>query len=247
MTEREDDGTIRVRQPTIFLDLSIAPKGTSVPDDENLPRREQAETVLYEQALQPLLAEEHQLRDKEIRTISEHMEISLNAIIDRVQVQFAEILDQKESGSEQPGLEGRIRMLEDRLDELNNRLESRRLELAKEGECSVSNVQHLGSAWILPHPERETPTGKRMVSDPEIEKIAVEAVMRVLPSGFDTVPIKFWRFNHFRFLSRVVSDCAAWFAALRCIWLVSEMIIMMIKFKLHFPIRKQLRNNATIR
>ena len=176
VTEREDDGTIRVRQPTIFLDLSIAPKGTSVPDDENLPRREQAETVLYEQALQPLLAEEHQLRDKEIRTISEHMEISLNAIIDRVQVQFAEILDQKESGSEQPGLEGRIRMLEDRLDELNNRLESRRLELAKEGECSVSNVQHLGSAWILPHPERETPTGKRMVSDPEIEKIAVEAV-----------------------------------------------------------------------
>ena len=67
-------------------------------------------------------------------------------------------------------------MLEDRLDELNNRLESRRLELAKEGECSVSNVQHLGSAWMLPHPERETPTGKRMVSDPEIEKIAVEAV-----------------------------------------------------------------------
>ena len=37
-------------------------------------------------------------------------------------------------------------------------------------------MQHIGSAWVLPHPERQTLAGRQMVSDPEIEKIAVEAV-----------------------------------------------------------------------
>ena len=147
-----------------------------MPDDEGYPERERAETVLYERALQPLLAEEGALRAKETRTISEYMEISLNAIIDRVQVQFAELVEQKVSGSEVAGLDGRIRILEDRLDELNNRLETRRADLGKERECTVSNVRHLGAAWVIPHPERETPTGKNMASDPEIEKIAVQAV-----------------------------------------------------------------------
>jgi hypothetical protein len=102
--------------------------------------------------------------------------VSLNTIIDRVQLQFAELMDQKESGSQEAGLDGRIRMLEDRLDELNTRLEQRRAELEKEQRCTISNIQHLGSAWVLPHPERQTPTGRKMVSDPEIERIAVEAV-----------------------------------------------------------------------
>jgi hypothetical protein len=67
-------------------------------------------------------------------------------------------------------------MLEDRLDELNNRLEQRKADLLKEQQCTVSNIQHIGSAWVLPHPERETSVGKKMVSDPEIEKIAVKTV-----------------------------------------------------------------------
>ena len=45
------------------------------------------------------------------------MEISLNAIIDRVQLQFAELYAQKEAGSEESGLDGRIRMLEDKLED----------------------------------------------------------------------------------------------------------------------------------
>jgi hypothetical protein len=117
-------------------------------------------------------------RAKGVRTIAEHMDISLNAIIDRVQLQFAGLMEQKASGSQEQGLDGRLRMLEDRLDELNSRLETRREELKKEQQCAISNVQHLGVAWVLPHPERDTPTGKMMVSDPEIEAIAVEAVTK---------------------------------------------------------------------
>ncbi|TVL98631.1 MAG: helicase [Candidatus Brocadia sp. WS118] len=171
------EGTVTVRQPTIFLDLSLAPKGSETPDGNGLPGREHSETVLYEQALMPLLISERQQREKEVQTISRHMEISLNAIIDRVQVQLGELLNQKESGSQESGLDGRIKILEDRLDELTNRLEQRRMELEKEQQCTISNIQHLGSAWVLPHPELASPEVKSMVSNPEIEKIAIEAVI----------------------------------------------------------------------
>ena len=106
------------------------------------------------------------------------MEISLNAIIDRAQIQFAELHRQKEAGSQEQGLDGRIKIMEDKLDELNHRLEQRRVELAKERDCTIDNIQHLGSAWVLPHPERETPTGRKMISDPAIERLAVEVVIR---------------------------------------------------------------------
>jgi hypothetical protein len=105
------------------------------------------------------------------------MEISLNAVIDKVQCQFAELMNQIEAGSKEIGLDGRLKMTEDRLDELNNRLETRRAELFQERECTISNIHHFASAWVLPHPEREAPDIKPMVSDPEIERIAVEAVI----------------------------------------------------------------------
>ncbi len=178
VTQTDAEGTITVRQPTIFLDFSLAPKGTNVPDCADMPGKDHAETILYEQGLMPVLEAERVQRQKEVKTISEHMEISLNAIIDRVQVQLSELLNQKESGSLEAGLDGRIKMLADRLDELNNRLEKRRTELLKEQQCTISNIQHLGSAWVLPHPDRETPEIKGMVGDPEIEKIAVDAVTR---------------------------------------------------------------------
>lgn len=173
----DSDGTISMRQPTIFLDLSIAPKGTPAPENMILPSREKIETALYENALIPLLEDEKRNREKEIKTISEHMEISLKTIIDRVQCQFAELQSGKESGSQEQGLDGRIKILEDKLDELNNRLELRRSKLSKERQCAISNIQLVASAWVLPHPERETPAVKRMVSDPEIEKIAVQTVI----------------------------------------------------------------------
>jgi superfamily II DNA or RNA helicase len=170
------DGFMTIRQPAIFLDLCIAPEDVSPPGDAAVPSRDEIERTLYEQALIPLLKTVQKAREKEIRTISKHMDISLTAVIDRVQIQFAELQMQKESGSSEQGLDGRIKILEDRLDELNNRFETRKSQLLKEENCTISNIQHVGSAWVLPHPERKTPAGKNMVSDPEIERIAVQAV-----------------------------------------------------------------------
>jgi superfamily II DNA or RNA helicase len=175
--ESAKDGTLVVRQPTVFLDLSLAPRGTELPPGLPVPDRALLESTLYTQAMVPLLDEIRSQREDEITRITAHMETSLNTLIDRVQRQFAELMSQKELGSVETGLDGRIRIFEDRLDELNGRLETRREELLKERECAVSNIQHLGAAWVLPHPDRDQPAIKGFVSDPEIEKIAVNAVI----------------------------------------------------------------------
>ncbi len=178
VTERRTDGSVEIRQPTIFLDLAVAGKETPQPGDIGLAALSTAEQALYEKALQPLLDAEYAHREKEIETIQKHMEISLNAIIDRNQLQLGELLEKQRQGSQESGLDGRIQMAADKLDELNRRLDNRRAELEKERHCTIGKVQHLGAAWVLPHPERETPTGRMMVSDPEIERIAVETVRK---------------------------------------------------------------------
>ena len=175
--ETSISGTTSIRQPTILLDFAIAPVGTQIPDDVVLPSRDQIENTLVNEALQPFLDEITVQREKEIKTISKHMEISLNAIIDRVQIQFAELVQKKEAGSTESGLDGRIKQFEDRLFELNGRLEGRREELQQERYCTIADIRHHGSAWVLPHPERSSPGIAPMVRDDEIEEIAVQAVI----------------------------------------------------------------------
>jgi superfamily II DNA or RNA helicase len=177
VTQTGMDGTISIRQPTIFLDLNTAPAGTAVPDKTGLTERTLIESILIRDSLNPLLEEVRHDREREIKTISDHMELSLHTLIDKVQCQYAELFTLKEAGSTDIGLDGRLKIAEDRIDELNNRLERRRSELQMERQCSIGNIQHLGTAWVLPHPDRKKPEVANMVTDPEIEKIAVRAVM----------------------------------------------------------------------
>jgi len=177
------DGDMELRQPTLFLDISPTPAGTPLPEDvtrlgESLPPIDQVEAQLVQQALQPFLAEITEERQKQSEIVAYHMEISLNAIIDRVQCQYADLEGQRLAGSAEAGLEGRIKMMEDRLDELNARLERRRVELQQERHCTISNIQRIGRAWVLPHPERLSPGIAPMVRDDEIERIAVQEAIR---------------------------------------------------------------------
>ena len=171
------NGMMTIRQPTIFLGLNTGNIGIQVPDDAGLPGRDMLEHTLIEQALSPFLEEIVGQRHKEIETITRHMEISLNAIIDRVQCQFADLVQMKEGGSRESGLDGRIKQFEDRLFELNGRLERRREELQQESHCTITDIHHHGRAWVLPHPERTSPGIAPMVRDDEIERIAVQAVI----------------------------------------------------------------------
>lgn len=170
----ESDKTLSIRQPTLFLDLVVAPMGTAVPSSQSLPNGKATETALIEQALHPLLADVTAQRERENQTVARHIRLSLHSIIDNVQNQYGNLAEQKENGSTETGLDGRLKMMEDKLDELNARLERREAELERERQCAIGDIKLIGCAWVLPHPERQSPALAPMVSDPEIERIAVE-------------------------------------------------------------------------
>jgi hypothetical protein len=176
--ETEVGGTMILRQPTIFLDgLVPAPGGTLAPGDDHLPDRSAVERFLLERALQPFLTEVAEERMRQNATIRRHVEISLNTLIDRQQRQLADLLNRQIEGQTIQGLDGLISQAESHLDRLNERLERRLKELEKERHCTIADITHLGRAWVLPHPERTSPTFAPMVQDAEIENIAVEHVI----------------------------------------------------------------------
>jgi len=70
-----------------------------------------------------------------------------------------------------------MKQSEDRLEELNARREQRLADLDRECQCTIGDIQHVGCAWVLPHPERTSPGVAPMVRDDEIERIAVQAVI----------------------------------------------------------------------
>jgi superfamily II DNA or RNA helicase len=175
--QTEMEGSMTVKQPTLFLDLVAAPKGTETPEGGGLPGREDTEHTLVKEALEPLLAEIAAQREKEIATITNHVEISLNALIHRQNLRMAELLQQQQDGDSSPLLAANIKTTEDRLDELNGRLERRRDELQQERHCTIGDIRHHGRAWVLPHPDRTSSVIGPMVRDEEIERIAIQAVI----------------------------------------------------------------------
>ena len=172
------DGAMAVRQPTIFLDLAAPGEPAAVPGADGLPDRRKVEDFLIKTALEAMLREARGEREREVAVIARHVEISLGEIANRESLLLADLHGQKEAGSVEAGLDGRIRISEDKLQEIDHRLTSRRQELGQERQCSIGDVRHVGSAWVVPHPDRAAPAIAPMVSDPAIERIAVEAAIR---------------------------------------------------------------------
>lgn len=171
-------GGISVRQPTIFLDLAIGDNKTSLPDDSKLPSKDQLEVALVEKSLKPFLYEISCEREKETETIARHVTISLDALIHKQNMRLADLINQQQSGDKAPYLAGLISQAETHLDELNNRKDKRLADLKMERNCMIDKIEHLGRAWVLPHPERMSPSVAPMVRDDEIERIAVDAVRK---------------------------------------------------------------------
>ena len=171
------DGQLSVRQPTIFLDLAVTPN-TATPPSVTLVDRALREQKLVEEALSPFLDEVTSETAKQVKTIREHLQISLDELIHRQNMTLAKLHEDQSQFTEVPNwLLASIKQAEDRIDELNGRLERRMAELAQEEQCSIGAVEYVGSAWVLPHPERTAPGIAPMVRDEEIERIAVETVI----------------------------------------------------------------------
>jgi len=169
-------GEMRLRQPTVFLDINPASDGSKPPTPEGFatPERLVAERFLFERALKPWLDRSSSERIQEVARVAKHVEISLNELINRQQFQLSEYLNRQIEGQTVPGLDGLIAQTEQHLDELNNRLDSRRRELEMERHCTIGDIAHIGRALVLPHPERKTPQMAPMVRDDEVEKLAVK-------------------------------------------------------------------------
>jgi superfamily II DNA or RNA helicase len=175
VVESEADGSLNIRQPTLFLDLVAGDGGHAIPDEATFPGDAQIKQVLIEQALDPLLHEVANERLKETDTVRRHLEISLNALINRESLKYADLHLRVEAG--EVNLRPALKRSEERLDELNHRRESRLADLDKERHCTIADIQHHGRAWVLPHPQRQSPGIAPMVRDEEIERIAVAAVI----------------------------------------------------------------------
>jgi hypothetical protein len=176
IVQQNADGSMDLKQPTYLLDLMAAPPGAAVPDNVVLDDAI-AERFVVAEALQPFLAEIVKERTREIETITRHMEISLNELINRQQLRMGDLYEQQGNADSNSPIAANLKQVEDRLDELNGRLERRRLELAQERHCTISDIRRVGVAWVLPHPERKSPGVAPFVRDDEIERIAVEAVI----------------------------------------------------------------------
>jgi hypothetical protein len=176
IVQQNAGGSMELRQPTYILDLVPAGKGVHVPDHQVLGDTV-AERFLVTEALHPFLEEIRSQRIKEIETISRHMEISLNELINRQNLRMADLYEQQAVGDTSSPVAANIKTTEDRLDELNGRLERRRSELEQERHCTISDIRRVGVAWLLPHPDRHSPRMAPFVRDDEIERIAVEAVI----------------------------------------------------------------------
>jgi hypothetical protein len=132
------------------------------------------ETFLYTEALQPWLAQSASDRAREVDRVAEHVRISLDALIDRQNLQLADLCNRQVEGQTVAGLDGLIAQAEQHLDELNNRRDVRLRDLDMERHVTVGDITHIGRAWIIPHPERATSGFSPMVRDDEVEQIAVQ-------------------------------------------------------------------------
>lgn len=173
-------GSQELREPTLFLDLAVSDKHTVVPDEAaNAPlaSKDDSEAFLLGEAMDALLAEVQNEREKQSQMVLAHVETSLQALIDKVQIRMMELTDKKVRGDNSEPVEANLKTVEDRWHELTNRLEKRRREIEQERNCSIGDVTFVGSCWVLPHPERQTPAIAAMVSDAEIERRAVDFVI----------------------------------------------------------------------
>ena len=178
VVETTADREMALHEPTILHDVTPAPAGTPPAGGLSLPDRQAVERFLYERALKPWVARSSAARVHEVERVAQHVDISLNALIDRQQVQLGEFLNRQIAGQTVAGLDGLIAQAEQHLDDLNARREVRQRDLELERHCSIADITHIGRAEVLPHPERTSPQLAPMIRDEEIERIAVAEARR---------------------------------------------------------------------
>lgn len=190
IVETSPEGASIVRQPTALLDVQPAPVGTPAPDLP-VPPPDVVRAFLHRQELQVWSDRVATERRTEVDTIESHVKISLMTLLHRQQEALAEYHTRHAAAGRDLSQDVAVREMEHHLDQLNNRLDRRVADLALERNVLIADVQLLGRAWVLPHPERTNPTFKPMVRDEEVERRAVEIATAYLVSqGFQVESVE---------------------------------------------------------
>lgn len=159
-------------EPGILGDFTPAPTPSSLP---SIASGADNTAWLHEQALTPFLEEVRTERLVEVDRIAAHVELSLTELLQKADEEIGRAAGEVEKKT--PGAEGRLSQAETRHSDLMNRRERRRRELERQQALSLQAVQRIASVLVLPHPERQSPEGRRLRSDPETEAAAMKFVI----------------------------------------------------------------------
>ena len=170
--ELADNGSPGLREPDVLGNLIPASTSEDLPPVAALP---EATTWLNENALMPFINEVRTERLAEVERISEHVELSLTEVLQRIDEEIGRAAE--EVDKEITGAEGRLAQAETRHGEALARRERRRSELRRQRAVTLQGVERLASVLVLPHPERETLDVRRLRPDPETEMTAMRVVM----------------------------------------------------------------------
>lgn len=182
------DGKMELKQPTIFLDLISATDNHKLPDENILSNLQKQQEFLIENALNESLRSSRFEREKEVNIVLEHLQLSLNQLIHKQSMRMADLYEQ----SELINVEQQIKNVEEKIDDLNFRLENRERELYQEKNCTIADIKPIGKAWVIPHPQRiSNPQVAMMVKDEVIEKKAIDAVIAYEKSrGYEVISVE---------------------------------------------------------
>jgi hypothetical protein len=161
-----------LRDPSVLGDLIAAEAPESLPGAAFSP---EASARLHDHGLAPFLQEVRKERLTEVERIADHVELSLTALLQKVDDEIGRAAAEVERGGQ--GAEGRLRQAEDRHAELLSRRERRRTELRQQQSLTLQAVEQLTSVLVLPHPDRASPEVQRLRPNPETEATAMRVVM----------------------------------------------------------------------
>lgn len=167
------DGAPRLQEPGVLGNLLPTEKTPAdLPLIASFP---EALAWLNTTALNPFLEEVRTERVEEIDRITGHIELSLTELLSKADIEIGNA--QEEINKKVQGAEGRLKMAEDRHDELSSRREQRRNELLRQRSLTLQAVERIASALVLPHPDRNEPEIKNLRPNKETEEIAMRVVM----------------------------------------------------------------------
>ena len=166
------DRSPRLREPDVLGDMSPAVLSDDLPPVATLA---EPTAWLNENALVPFIEEVRAERLAEVERISEHVELSLTEVLQRIDEEIGRAAD--EVANEITGAEGRLTQAETRHAEVLARRERRREELRRQRAVTLQGVERLASVLILPHPEGSILDVRRLRPHPETEMTAMRVVI----------------------------------------------------------------------